>query len=56
MAYDKLAYISIFDGDPDKAISLIEKVYALDPLSTRYLGNIGQAYYYFHEYHQKYYY
>jgi TolB-like protein/Tfp pilus assembly protein PilF len=50
MAYDKLAYISIFQGDQDRAISLIQKVYALDPLSTRYVANIGQAYYYFHQY------
>ncbi len=50
MAYDKLAYINIFQGDPEKAISLFKKIYALDPLSTRYLGNIAQAYYYFHNY------
>jgi TolB-like protein/class 3 adenylate cyclase/Flp pilus assembly protein TadD len=50
LAYDKLAYISIFQGDPERAISLFEKIYALDPLSTRYIGNIGQAYYYFNDY------
>jgi len=49
-AYDKLAWIRVFDGDLDAAVSLFEKVSKLDPLSSKYIGNIGFAYAFFDQF------
>ena len=49
-AYEKLAWINIFDGNTKEALRLFSIVHSLDPLSTKYRGDIGHAYYYSHQY------
>ena len=49
-AYDKLAWIRVFDGDLESAVSLFKKVLALDPLSNKYTANIAFAHAYFEQY------
>ena len=49
-AHEKLAWISIFDGDLKKAIHHFSVAQSLDPLSTKYLGDVGHAYYYTHQF------
>jgi len=45
-AYEKLAWLNIFENNFEKAIELFTKAHSLDPLSTKYAGDIGHAYYY----------
>ena len=49
-AHEKLAWISIFEGDLKKALYHFSVTHSLDPLSTKYLGYVGHAYYYTHQY------
>jgi adenylate cyclase len=49
-AHDKLAWISIHEGDLKKALYHFSIMHSLDPLSTKYLGDVGHAYYYTHQY------
>jgi TolB-like protein len=49
-AHEKLAWITIFDGNTEEAISLFDKAQALDPLSKKYMGDVGHAYYYSHRF------
>lgn len=48
--YEYLSWIHIFENDKEKAIQLLQKAQELDPLSTKYIGDMGQAYFYFHKY------
>ncbi len=43
--YERLAWIKLFRGKADEGLALLEKAVQLDPLSTRYKGAIGTAYY-----------
>jgi len=45
-AYERLAWISLFEGDTQQAEKLFMKARELDPLSTKYDGLLGHAYYY----------
>jgi adenylate cyclase len=45
-AYEKLAWINVFNGEFEKALELFKKTQSLDPLSTKYIGDTGHAYYY----------
>jgi TolB-like protein/Tfp pilus assembly protein PilF len=49
-AYIKLAWIATYEGDFDLALSLTSKAQSLDPLSTKYLGDVGHVYYYAHRF------
>lgn len=49
-AHEKLAWISIFEGNLGKALHHFSVTHSLDPLSTKYLGDVGHAYYYTHQY------
>lgn len=49
-AYNKLAWIYAFDGNLELMETNFNKVLKLDPLSTKYIGDMGQAYYYLGEY------
>ena len=48
-AYDKLAWIRLFEGNLDEAVKLFKKVLELDPLSTKNIANIALSHYYFHQ-------
>ena len=48
--YQRLAWIRLYDGDLDNALALLEKARVLDPLSIKFMGDIGVAYYYSHNY------
>jgi len=49
-AYDKLAWIATMNGDKISAIKYFQKAQSLDPLSSKYKGNIGHFYYYFRQF------
>jgi len=49
-AHEKLAWISIFEGDLKKALYHFSVTQSLDPLSTKYMGDVGHAYYYTHQF------
>lgn len=48
----KLAWISLYNGDPDGSKELMEKAHAIDPLSTFLSGSLGLNYYYSHKYQE----
>ncbi len=48
--YEWLAWIYVFENDEDQAMHLFEKVQVLDPLSTKYIGDMGYAFYFLHKY------
>lgn len=45
-AYEKMAWIQIFKQNPDESLRLFKIAQELDPLSTKYIGDVGHAYYY----------
>ncbi|MFY0644298.1 MAG: hypothetical protein JXR19_07510 [Bacteroidia bacterium] len=45
-AYEKLTWIKLYDGEIDDAIKLLSKAQSLDPLSTKYIGDMAHIYYY----------
>lgn len=45
-AYTKLGWISTHDEDIEQALYYFSKAHSLDPLSTKFLGDMGQAYYF----------
>ncbi|MBD0822476.1 adenylate/guanylate cyclase domain-containing protein [Aestuariibaculum marinum] len=49
-AYDKLAWIYAFEGNLKLMEENFNKVIKLDPLSSKYIGDMGQHYYYLGEY------
>ena len=49
-AYNKLAWIYAFEGELDLMEENFNKVLKLDPLSPKYIGDMGQAYYYLNEF------
>lgn len=49
-AYNKLAWIHTFDNNLDLMEKNFNKVLKLDPLSPKYIGDMGQAYYYLNEF------
>ena len=49
-AYNKLAWIYAFEGNLELMEANFNKVLKLDPLSTKYIGDMGQAYYYMREF------
>lgn len=49
-AYNKLGWIYTFDGNLELMEENFNKVLKLDPLSPKYLGDMGQAYYYLNEF------
>lgn len=50
IAYDKLAWIYAFEGNVKLMEEHFNKVIKLDPLSTKYIGDMAQAYYYLGEF------
>jgi len=48
--YEWLAWLYVFENDEDHAMRLFEKAQELDPLSTKYIGDMGYALYYLHKY------
>ncbi len=48
----KLAWISLYNGDPEGSKDLIEKARALDPLSTFFSGSLGLNYFYRHSFEE----
>ncbi len=48
--YEWLGWINIFEDNHNKALELFQKAHELEPLSTKYLGDQGLAYYYMHLY------
>ncbi|GAA4269528.1 FlgO family outer membrane protein [Hyunsoonleella aestuarii] len=49
-AYNKLGWIYSFDGDLERMEENFNMVQKLDPLSSKYIGDMGQAYYYLREF------
>lgn len=49
-AYNKLAWIYTFEGNLELMEENFNKVLKLDPLSPKYIGDMGQAYYYLQEF------
>ncbi|TNJ41468.1 tetratricopeptide repeat protein [Tamlana fucoidanivorans] len=49
-AYNKLAWIYAFEGNIELMEKNFNQVLKLDPLSTKYIGDMGQAYYYLNEF------
>ncbi|TXG35728.1 adenylate/guanylate cyclase domain-containing protein [Seonamhaeicola maritimus] len=49
-AYNKLAWIYAFEGDLKLMEENFNKVLKLDPLSSKYVGDMVQAYYYLNEF------
>ncbi|WP_242203569.1 FlgO family outer membrane protein [Aestuariivivens insulae] len=49
-AYNKLAWIYTFEGNLELMEEYFNKVLKLDPLSPKYIGDMGQAYYYLREF------
>ncbi|WP_298238814.1 FlgO family outer membrane protein [uncultured Algibacter sp.] len=49
-AYNKLGWIYAFDGDLENMEENFNMVQKLDPLSSKYIGDMGQAYYYLREF------
>ncbi|MBJ6367050.1 adenylate/guanylate cyclase domain-containing protein [Snuella sedimenti] len=49
-AYNKLAWIYTFEGNLELMEENFNKVLKLDPLSPKYIGDMGQAYYYLREF------
>jgi TolB-like protein/tetratricopeptide (TPR) repeat protein len=49
-AYERLAWLAIFEGSPENSIDLYNKVIQLDPLSTRIKGSLGSSYYFMGRY------
>lgn len=51
-AFERLAWLAIFQGKDEECLQLFEKVIQLDPLSTRYKGSYGTTYYFMHRYEE----
>lgn len=49
-AYNKLGWIYVFEGNMKLMEENFNKVFKLDPLSTKYIGDMIQAYYFLNEY------
>lgn len=49
-AYERLAWLALFNEDEEECLRLYEKVIQLDPLSTRYKGSLASAYYFMKKY------
>ncbi|MEC3908536.1 FlgO family outer membrane protein [Tamlana sp. 2201CG12-4] len=49
-AYNKLAWIYAFENNLTMMEENFNQVLRLDPLSTKYIGDMGQAYYYLNEF------
>ncbi len=49
-AYERLAWLALFQGKEDESLKQYDYVILLDPLSTRYKGSLGSAYYFMGRY------
>ena len=49
-AYERLAWLAIFNGRYDESLEQYNKVIQLDPLSTRIKGSMGSSYYFMGRY------
>lgn len=45
-SYERMAWLALFEGKTDESLKLYEIAIQLDPLSTRYKGSLGNAYYF----------
>lgn len=45
-AYEKMGWAMLFDDDMEGSLKMFRKSQELDPLSTKYIGDLGHAYYY----------
>ena len=50
MSYNWLGWLSLLEGDLDKAVSYFQKAYELDPLAMGYKVQIARAYYHYRQY------
>ncbi len=48
--YEWLAWIKVYEGDSAEAMKLFKKAQELDPMSTKYFGEMGYAYFFLKQY------